>query len=184
MDPVHDTQRVFRVMLEALSRPGVACGVPIAAADAPGNAWLTSVLLTLLDHETSFAAAADRGTEEFVRARTNARVAPAATADFVLTDSDSLVPALIRSLKRGSLSYPDDSATLIVDVLPDAYRQSYRVAGPGIYAPHDVRLALLPEQCAALTEVDASYPCGIDVLLIDTAGDLIGLPRTTRIEGV
>jgi alpha-D-ribose 1-methylphosphonate 5-triphosphate synthase subunit PhnH len=183
MDPVHDTQRVFRVVLEALSRPGMAYAVPVAAADAPRNPWLTSVLLTLLDHETSFAADADRGTEEFVRARTNARVGTAATADFVLTDSDSLVPALIRSLKCGSLAYPDDSATLIVDVLPDADRRSCRVAGPGMYAPHDVHLALMPEQCAALAEVNAQYPCGIDVLLIDAAGDLIGLPRTTRIGG-
>jgi alpha-D-ribose 1-methylphosphonate 5-triphosphate synthase subunit PhnH len=76
IDPVHDTQAVFRVVLEALSRPGSPRTVPVAAAGAPGNPWLTAVLLTLLDHEVSFAAHADPATEIFVCGRTSARPAP------------------------------------------------------------------------------------------------------------
>jgi alpha-D-ribose 1-methylphosphonate 5-triphosphate synthase subunit PhnH len=53
LDPVHDTQAVFRVLLEAIAGPGVWRQVPARAEGAPTNPWLAAVLLTVLDHETS-----------------------------------------------------------------------------------------------------------------------------------
>jgi alpha-D-ribose 1-methylphosphonate 5-triphosphate synthase subunit PhnH len=183
IDSVHDTQAVFRVVLEALSRPGSQRRVPVAAADAPSNPWLTAVLLTLLDHEVSFVAVSEAATETFVRARTNARPAALSDADFVLANIDSLTPDGVRALKRGSLAYPDESATLIADVRKAA-GDVYRLAGPGIQHEMQCRLALNDSVVEALVEVNANYPCGIDVLLVDTEGRLTGLPRTTRIGGL
>jgi alpha-D-ribose 1-methylphosphonate 5-triphosphate synthase subunit PhnH len=181
LDPVHDTQAIFRVLLEALARPGVPRQIPVPALDAPANPWVASVLLTVLDHETSFASLADEPTERFVRARTSARDATPATADFVLAEAESLSPALVLELKRGSLAYPDGSATLVVHAHQDTPGQMVHLSGPGI---PDGRAADLPFNAAvaeALAEANKNYPCGIDLLLIDAWGRLIGLPRTTRI---
>lgn len=182
IDPVHDTQTTFRVVLEALSQPGIQRRLPVAAADAPGNAWVAAVLLTLLDHEVSFAAITDSATEAFVRARTSARHAPLADADFVLADRHTLTPDVIRALKRGSLAYPDESATVIVDV-GDTAHSAYRLIGPGVQDEMRGELALNAECVAALAEVTANYPCGIDVLHIDSQGRVTGLPRTTHFGG-
>jgi alpha-D-ribose 1-methylphosphonate 5-triphosphate synthase subunit PhnH len=183
IDPVHDTQATFRVVLEALSRPGCKHRLPIAANHATGNPWLTAVLLALLDHEVSFVALADPATDTFVRARTSARLAPMADADFVLAGTDSLTPDLVRALKRGSLAYPNESATLIVDVR-DGAEDTYRLTGPGVQYEVQCRLALKKEIVAALAEVNANYPCGIDVLLVDAEERITGLPRTTHIGGL
>src|ERR1700760_4116363 len=88
-DPVHDTQRTFRVLLDALARPGQLHQLPVAVPGAPGNGWLAAALLTLLDHEVSLAAeplgednAAD-ALAHFVRQRTNTKPALTVAADFV-----------------------------------------------------------------------------------------------------
>jgi alpha-D-ribose 1-methylphosphonate 5-triphosphate synthase subunit PhnH len=181
LDPVHDTQLVFRAVLEALARPGCNQQVPVAALDAPRNPWVAAVLLTLLDHETSFATVGDDTTERFVRARTGARPAAPAEADFVLVDGASLTPSLVLELRRGSLAYPDEGATLIVSIPASAAWSERRIGGPGIDGERPVLVPLDPCILDARDEANASYPRGIDLLLIDAAGGLVGLPRTTRI---
>jgi alpha-D-ribose 1-methylphosphonate 5-triphosphate synthase subunit PhnH len=90
---------------------------------------------------------------------------------------------VIRALKRGSLAYPDDSATLIVDVHEGA-DDTYRLTGPGIQHEMQCGLAFNEEIVAALADANAHYPCGIDVLLVDAEGRITGLPRTTHIGGL
>jgi alpha-D-ribose 1-methylphosphonate 5-triphosphate synthase subunit PhnH len=181
LDPVHDTQAVFRVLLEAMARPAQPRQIPVAALDAPSNAWVASALLTLLDHETSFATVSNDGLDWFVRARTNARYALVGEADFVLVDSPLLTPGLIRDLKRGSLAYPDESATLVISVVHDAPARVLRLRGPGIDGRREMRLPLPPLVVEALVEANTNYPCGIDLYLIDTTGRVSGLPRSTRL---
>lgn len=181
LDPVHDTQRVFRVVLEALARPGHSRQVPVAALDAPSNPWVAAILLTLLDHETSLVTVGDDPTDRFVRARTSARLAKLVEADFLLVDGAALTPSLILELRRGSLAYPDEAATLVVSVPRSAGWVERRIAGPGIDGEQPVLLPLEPRILDARDEANASYPRGIDVLLIDAAGGLVGLPRTTHI---
>jgi alpha-D-ribose 1-methylphosphonate 5-triphosphate synthase subunit PhnH len=187
LDPIHATQATFRVLLEALSEPGAWHQVPARAEGAPGNPWLTAVLLTLLDHETSFAALCDDATEEFVRARTKARHASAADADFVLAPSASLTPETVLALRRGSLAYPDDSATLVIETAPQTSapnltlrRPHLTLRGPGIPDVIRADAGLSDEIVRALETANGDYPCGVEVLLIDAGGRVLGLPRSTR----
>ena len=51
-DPVHDAQRSFRAVLDAMSRPGRIAQITGVTAPGPLGAAAGAVLLTLVDHET------------------------------------------------------------------------------------------------------------------------------------
>jgi alpha-D-ribose 1-methylphosphonate 5-triphosphate synthase subunit PhnH len=191
-DPVHDTQRTFRVLLDAMARPGQIHQLPVAVPGAPGNGWLAAALLTLLDHEVALAVEPLDGSDgeaatalaRFVRQRTNAKLGPADAANFVVAAWSALDPDLPRRLRVGSPAYPDDSATLLLLVDGfDALDHSVQLdlTGPGI---SDVRTLALGGVPAAFFDALADivdYPCGLDLLLVDAAGRVAALPRSTRI---
>ncbi|MDQ3701658.1 MAG: phosphonate C-P lyase system protein PhnH [Chloroflexota bacterium] len=241
MDPMRDTQAIFRLALDALARPGRVHQLPVAARDAPGNPWAAALLLTLLDHETSLWVAPGAGaaeTEEFLRQRTAARQAPVEAADFVLADAgdgkasplaggagagdgESRSPTgaagvgdgesdrldgLPGVLCRGTLAYPDGAATLVVavplidqeSINQDLIEQergagglSLILSGPGVPPPIDgsaeggrtlwVR-GLSAPFFASREEAVRDYPTGVDLFLVDSAGRIAGLPRSTAVQ--
>ena len=192
LEPVRDTQVTFRVLLDAMARPGTVKQVPVAARDAPVNPWLAAVLVTLLDHEVSLAVEPFDGAdalERFVRQRTATAPATADQADFVVASADRLDPDLPLRLRQGTLAYPNDSATLLVLVptldqaaSPDAARLMLDLAGPGVPAGHRVRIGGLDPALFEARDEVAEYPCGIDVILVDPAGRICAFPRTTAIQ--
>jgi alpha-D-ribose 1-methylphosphonate 5-triphosphate synthase subunit PhnH len=177
LDPVRDTQAIFRTLLESMAWPGRIHHVPVEAHGAPGNAWAAAVLIALLDHETSLAA--DEATQRFVGARTGARSALASEADFVLADET----IRLRELRMGSLEFPDDSATLVLLVDELTKRGRVHLTGPGIETERslhisDVRAELWQERA----QMERLYPRGIDLLAIDKAGKLAAIPRSTHVR--
>jgi alpha-D-ribose 1-methylphosphonate 5-triphosphate synthase subunit PhnH len=192
LEPVRDTQVTFRVLLDAMARPGTVKQLPAAARDAPVNPWLAAVLVTLLDHEVSLAVEPFDGgdaLERFVRQRTAAAMAAAEDADFVVAASDRLDPSLPLKLRQGTLAYPNDSATLLVLVptLDQAAGSTdagllLDLAGPGVPADHRVRIGGLDPALFEARDEVAEYPCGIDLILVDPSGRVCTLPRTTALQ--
>jgi alpha-D-ribose 1-methylphosphonate 5-triphosphate synthase subunit PhnH len=184
---------MFRVVLDALANPGtVRHGIvhPLVAQEFPqGNRFLASVLMTLLDHEVSLhvtpgpeaAALAD-----LVVRRTRTTLADARDATFVAAEATKVDPDLPTEMERGSLEYPDDGATLLLDV-PSLDQEtsgalSLELTGPGIRTAQVVRLSdVAPELIASRNRAVAHYPMGIDLLLIDRFGRIVGLPRSTSV---
>jgi alpha-D-ribose 1-methylphosphonate 5-triphosphate synthase subunit PhnH len=194
-DIVVDSQRTFRVLLEAMARPGTLMRVPEAdpRCPEPTHAPLAAVLLTLIDHEVSFAVVpavgdglvADRLTRYLTEMTGSRAVAPEA-ADYVLA-LGALPPGIILGLKRGIPAYPDESATLLVAVpsLIDAHGPLVALAGPGVRMGRTARLdGLTAGDLAELAIANAEAPLGIDVILADAAGSLLCLPRSTRLTPV
>src|SRR5262245_41635676 len=87
LDPVRETQAIFRTTLQAMARPGVRHKIPVAAQGAPGNPWTAALLIALLDPESSLACLATDDAQHFVVQRTGARVAAIEQADFVVADA-------------------------------------------------------------------------------------------------
>jgi len=187
-------QQTFRRVLDALARPGqvqqLASDPSLSSAtfaDQPHLAWPATLLLMLVDHEVSLAVAGVAGGEALetvVRRRTRVATATPEAADTVVCDGGALTPELVTALKRGSLEYPDDGATLLVltDDLTTATAgaPTATLSGPGIDGAIRVSLpGLDPDILAAREDAIALYPMGIDILLLDRAGRLLGLPRTT-----
>ena len=192
-EPVADSQTTFRVILDAMARPGSVGRLPATDTHCPlleAHA-LATVALTLLDHEVTFAvvpggwgtAGAEDTLTRFLHTATGSRPAPQAEADYLFA-CGPLAPATLTTPKRGSLAFPDEGATLLVLVPALAGDDGLLVTltGPGI--PDQLRRALPTFDVAGLAardEANAEGPRGIDLLLLDATGRILGLPRTTTI---
>ena len=185
-DPVLDSQRIFRGVLDAMSHPGRI--VPLAAPDtAPGVLYpaTEAVCLALVDFETPlWLDAAGRTAEVMAHLRFHCGcpiVDEPAHARFAVVADPMRMPELDQ-LDPGTDEYPDRSATVIVQVDTLSGGAGRRLTGPGIESEARLDAPGLPERFwEGLRANHGRFPRGVDVLL--TAGSrLAALPRTTRVE--
>lgn len=185
-DPVFDSQRIFRTLLEATAHPGrvVTPGCP-ADVPAPLAPATGAVSLTLFDPETPLwldPAARTDEVVEWLRFHTGAPiVSEAGAARFaVIAGACALGPLDV--FDAGSDDSPDRSATLVIQVDALTAGEGVRLSGPGIRIEARLAVAGLPAWFwDAIRASNARFPRGVDVVL--TAGErLAALPRTVRIE--
>jgi alpha-D-ribose 1-methylphosphonate 5-triphosphate synthase subunit PhnH len=175
-------QQTFRVLLNALARPGSIDRI-IPHETGGEYAAALSAMEALVDHEVSFALLPERpGLAEAVLRQTGSRLAPLAEADYALCEAGSLAEAL-DACKEGTLEYPDRSATLICRV--DSIEAGVRLAlkGPGVRDTAYLAVAGLTDGAiAAFAGRNALPPLGIDVFFVAADGKVAGLPRYTRLH--
>ncbi|MGJ3507446.1 phosphonate C-P lyase system protein PhnH [Enemella sp. A6] len=181
-----ECQQVFRILLDALARPGQPGHLPEIGdpLDLP--------LLALTDLTTPVAALdpteEEQACTEAVVALTQAPLTAADSARFVISHREP-DPAAFASLHRGSNERPHEAALLIQAAMiaeqPQPDFDTWELTGPGIADSTQVHLAGLDRDFFAVREqLVADYPRGVDVLLIDPIGTVLGLPRTTTITEV
>ena len=189
VDPVHDTQAVFRTLLDALSRPGTIGVVEnvLPASQATGShrsrADLAALaaLLTLCDYSTPvWLAQPDAALASALRFHTGAPlVDEPGLAAFAYIHDASAMPAL-ESFALGEAESPEHSVTLLIRVEALTGGAPIVLSGPGIQHTTTIAPIGLPEhfwrERAALAPL---FPCGIDCYLV-CGSTLIGLPRTTQ----
>ena len=184
-DPVRDTQRCFRAVLDALSHPGRIArlsGAPAPILAVPISAAAAAVALTLVDHETPLwldaGAAAAR---DWLAFHCGAPMA-AGPADCAFAVTLSLPELGLFS--AGTHEAPETSATIVCQVTAFGTGRAFRLTGPGLREPATLIVDGLPHDFAARwAKNHALFPCGIDLILC--AGDrLTALPRTVAIEEV
>jgi len=186
-DPVLEAQRLFRVALDALSRPGTVHPLPVALAPpAPLHPWAGALALTLLDLDTPvwLDPALNQGVvRDWLRFHAGCPLIddPGAAAFALIGDGaglDDLSPFAI-----GPAEYPDRSTTLIVQVdgvAEDA--TGHRLRGPGIQGERRLCVdGLCDGFWAAVRDNGALYPQGVDVFLA-APGHLAALPRSVTVE--
>lgn len=184
-DPVIGAQRVFRVVLDALARPGrIGTVAEQLEPPAPLDLGTAALCLTLADHDTPLWLAPEirnPATTAFLRFHCGCPIVDdPAKAAFALAAA-ATVPALDR-FAIGDDAWPETSTTLIlqVDALTDG--NGLQLSGPGIEREHrlaaaGVRAGLWDEWAAN----GALFPCGVDLVLV--AGRRIAaLPRTTAVR--
>lgn len=183
-DPVHNTQAVFRTLLDALSRPGtvgvVENGLPEVRATRAELAAFAA-LLTLCDYATPvWLAQPDAALASALRFHTGAPLVddPAQAAFAYIHDADAL-PSL-ENFAPGEAESPEQSVTLLIRVEALTGGTPVVLSGPGIQHTATIAPVGLPEhfwrERAALAPL---FPCGIDCYLV-CGSTLIGLPRTTQ----
>lgn len=180
-DTVFDGGRVYRCLLQATALPGKLFALPPFDVDS-----LEAVALTLLDHEVTFCAVgAEAGeTEEHISRLTGARSAPLPEADFALIPGGASGEA-ITQLRRGTLERPEAGATAICAVrrLSDGGSLTLSISGPGVPGERTLDVeGLSGAEAEAIRQSRAGYPQGVDVYLVDDAGQVAGLPRSARLE--
>jgi len=184
-DPVLDSQRGFRLILEAMARPGTIVKLPSSAELPDGiDVAAASVLLILCDLETPVWMAPERVTRlgGWLAFHTGAPLAASPeSAAFALLWGAADEPKLAR-FPIGEDRYPDRSATIIVECKALHGGPRVLVAGPGIKTTRPIFPAGLRSgfwrECADNHEL---FPLGVDIVL--AAGDsMMALPRSTAIQ--
>ena len=186
-DPVHDSQAVFRVLLDTLARPGTAGWVsPVLDACGPlphVPCAAIATLLTLADYATPiWLQRDDVALASTLRFHTGAPiVAEPSDAVFAYIHAPEEIPSP-ETFALGEPETPDRSATLIIRVDALEGGRSLRLSGPGIETFATIAPLGLPDAFwharAALAPV---FPCGIDCYLVCGLA-VIGIPRTTFVE--
>ena len=189
-----DSQRIFRQLLDAFARPGTFSDLSdIASAHDVEPVLLPALALADLGLRVALIDA-DRadGLGEVLRRSTGAVIVDdLARAEFVVA-ADPPTPDDIGHLERGSSLAPELGARLViacerlaVDGSPNHGVDGVDLvlSGPGA---RDGRLITVGgvdrEVFAALQSANADHPAGIDTWLVDTAGLVVGIPRSSNIH--
>jgi len=158
----------------AMSYPGRAQKLP----DDPNRMALIGD--SLLDLETTFFTP-DKTLADLLK-RTAARLVPAQRAAyqfFPVVDSDALTALELAPV--GTPQYPDEGATLVLGCTFGSGPQ-LTLRGPGIRGLQTIHVTGIPDAVWQLRAKTGIYPLGWDIFLVDPVGQLIGLPRTTRVR--
>ncbi|MBK3398303.1 MULTISPECIES: phosphonate C-P lyase system protein PhnH [Methylobacterium] len=186
-DPVHNAQRVFRAVMDALARPGTIQALATGLAPpAPLTPELAAVALALADADAPLwldaGLAESPAVAEFLRFHTGARITDdPAEAAFALV-SDAAACPTFDAFAQGTPAYPDRSATLVLAVSDLSDREGWHLDGPGIRDSARLAASPLPaDMPARLARNHAGFPQGIDLILA-APGRVAALPRSTRVQ--
>lgn len=175
--PAQDAAHAFRAVMNAMARPGQIQTIAGANPPAPLSVAAGCVLLTLCDTDTPvyLAGSADNDAmRAWLAFHTGAPLTGPEAAMFALGTWKALMP--LSAYPIGTPSYPDRSATLIVEC-PDLTATGATLRGPGIKS----EAALSLPETAAFQSNRARFPLGLDFIF--TCGDrLAALPRSTEVS--
>ena len=151
------------------------------------------ILFTLLDLEVGFSVCTSNKRqkekiEEYFIINTGCRLETIKSADFILALGE--LPQLER-IKRGSLEYPDQGATVIYSVeeinqsLLGVNSISLTLTGPGINGKRVLSLkGLKKQEVMKIIEVNKEFPLGVDFVFVGRKDKFFALPRSTKIVEV
>ena len=181
-----DNHRCFRVLLQAMSRPGQI----FKLADSTTDEFETSLLRLLdavLDQQSTCHLIDDNPElQDKIKELTSTRFSTVEAADFILAQSGSSRGKTVLA-KRGRLDFPDEGATILfgVDKLMDGGAAAgCKLTGPGIknaIYPHII--GLNGDELSQLKAVNGEFPLGVDSIFLDHSGQVMCIPRSTRIGG-
>lgn len=184
-DPVRQSQAVFRQVMDAVARPGTPadlspCPTPPAGLAAAAGA----VALTLFDFETPVwldpALGAEAG--DWLRFHCGCPLVtdPAQAAFAIVVDAPHAPP--LAAFHQGDAKYPDRSTTVLLQVAALDGGEPVTLRGPGIRNEAKLAPTGLPGDFWDQVQTNhMQFQFGVDLLLV-AGSELIGLPRSTRVE--
>ena len=185
-EPVFGAQLTFRAIMDALANPGQRQKLD-HALDAPAGLApeLAAIALTLCDHDTLLwldpSLVENAAIVAWLRFHT---AAPLTTdpggAQFALVADVSTLPPL-DCFALGTDEYPDRSTAIALALPTLSGGADLTLRGPGILDHGHIAPPGLPADFVThWADNRQLFPRGIDLLLA-AEGQIIGLPRTTRI---
>lgn len=187
---VRSSQKNYRSLLEAMSRPGRLVRLSATGTESP-YAAVMAIGECLLDHEVSLCVIGNGGAKALqatLVAATQVRIESLEKADFVFVVGGQGRGRVCRA-KRGFLESPEEGATLVYCInsrltnASDRFR--IRLVGPGIAGQGGIvpeKNGVPVEEFRELMVVNSNYPLGVDIFFVWPNGELIGIPRSTHIQ--
>jgi alpha-D-ribose 1-methylphosphonate 5-triphosphate synthase subunit PhnH len=192
-DPVFDAQEHYRLLLDAMARPGTLNVLPRLPLTPPPGLSAAAALIgfALLDANVSFHVEGDdAAVTRYLVVNTSATPGELIQADFVFAGGMTS-PALVGVIKKGTLAYPDEGATLVIDVEALAGEAAalrapalaLTLRGPGVAGEKTFFVGGLSAPLLdALRECNAEFPLGIDLILSDPGHRIACIPRTSEVR--
>lgn len=191
IDSVHDTQEIFRTVLHCMSRPGKIenieeIGKPVGRHEDCSHSIFV-LAMTLLDAEVGFHVVGEQAgvIEAHLSSFTFSKTVSIQEADFIFIMEDASKQAIhevFKSAKKGSLTNPEQAATILIETESLSYGHSLTLEGPGIKHSEHVEIDAHELWVAERAEANQEFPLGVDLILIDRLSNLMCLPRTTIIH--
>ena len=184
-DFVHDTQAVFRQLLQAFSHPARKYNIAHEASGFAGE-WsqILAIGCTLLDNETSFYVEKTPRLHTLLIDFTLAKPAEFTKADYIfLTSPVNYVTFdnMMKTAKNGDLVDPQKAATFIIFCETLEGSTMLRVKGPGIKEEQTIGTTEYIKTILRIRqEQNIEYPCGIDLLFVTSQGKIMAMPRTCQ----
>lgn len=179
-----DSHACFRILLQAMSRPGTLYRQPEPCPQDARDGVLrflatiidAQVGCCLIDPDPQFA----RHLKELARSEGVA----AEQADFLIAlQGDSR--GHLANAKRGRSDFPDQGATVVylVERLESGcHNGGIVLSGPGIETTQIIDIIGLGSmELNCLREVNSEFPLGVDAIFFDRRGGLMCIPRSTTI---
>lgn len=188
-DTIHDSQGVFRSLLDALSRPGkiVSIDTVVPALANEQEAYVPvaayAALLALADYSTPVLLQhPHRALSDALRFHTGAPVTDdCSEAVFAYLDDAHSMPSL-EEFSLGEPETPETAAMLFIRVESLTSGAPVTWRGPGIRESETVCVEGVPASFwHDRAQLASDFPCGVDCYFV-RGGSVIGLPRTTRVE--
>tara|TARA_E500000305_G_scaffold57882_3_gene46213 strand:- start:120 stop:737 length:618 start_codon:yes stop_codon:yes gene_type:complete len=182
-DPVSQSQLVFRRLLDAMARPG---SIETVDLDIEGPETLdlaaTAIALALVDFETPLylsPALSNEASETYLKFHCGTRVVTETKdAAFAILDG---APKDISAFNTGTDEYPEQGATLIIQLETIQATGPLTLTGPGI---KDSAILGLPDVPVSFWEARAKlhrhFPRGVDLVFVSGA-EMVAVPRTTNV---
>lgn len=184
-EPVFQSQSVFRMLMDAMSRPGSLQTIaPLVAPPAPLGEAAGAIALSLCDHDTPVwlsPGLAKGETGNWIAFHTGAVITrEKSEARFAFIEAGAPLPSL-GLFAAGTQEYPDRSTTLVIEVARLEGGEPLSLSGPGIRGVVDIAPRGLPDVfLRQWAENRTHFPRGVDVIL--TSGQqFLGFPRTCKI---
>ncbi len=191
LDMVHDIQRAYRKLLAAMSKPGAIEKISNEAAKVDMDIHFYPatliLMLMLLDSEVSFHIVGEEQQmiTSLIHQLTYSSHSPLEEADYIFVLSgakEAEGQKAIKAAKEGNLVDPHASATLIFEVEELSKSNGLMMKGPGIEERDCIGVAVFENWVEEREMRNSQYPMGIDIILVDRASRIVGLPRTTQLS--
>lgn len=188
-DQALESARAFRHLLDAMAQPGRIFPLAGLASPTPLLPTSATIALTLCDYDTPLWLDDSLRLPQvidYLRFHTGAPIVEDISAASFLFCTAASAASVLRAAHRGTAEYPDNSATLIIQLgqFPvDAY---LTLKGPGIDGARTFSTCGLPPRFWDLmADNHTLFPLGVDAFFA-TPAEIAALPRSTQIrrEGI
>ena len=131
-DDIFDTQKTFRLLLDAMANPSRVVSIQEGAEKLYGSKReMLTLAMTLLDKNTGFYTFGHTELDEQILLLTHAEKKTLEEADYVFVTEEEHLPEAFAKAKRGTLENPHTSATLIIGCRGER-NVSCSISGPGV----------------------------------------------------
>jgi alpha-D-ribose 1-methylphosphonate 5-triphosphate synthase subunit PhnH len=186
---VHDAQRYYRLLMDSMARPGKINTLDEKDISPPAdlNKATSLIAFALLNADVFFHYEGENAdaVNSYILLNTSSSPVDPQHADFIFMKG-SADAGIIQDLKVGSLPYPEEGATIVIDVqsIADVSTEdsmAIRLQGPGVAGEKLVFVKGVNENVLqVLSEINSEFPLGVDAIFTDLNNRIICIPRSNR----